>query len=371
MFRAAKSGLNLKQYFKLFGLGCLLILWMISSSTSLQAKEIKLPSANQLRWYSHERTVFFNIPVTLSFALKDNQKADDKARKIIHQVDKIYKQINQHFNAFDKNSELRQFNQQNKIAKITVSKQFHTAFEIAQQIYTISGGAFDISIWPLKALWTKAAKTGKLPGNNEIKKALESCGLDKIAIGKHSLKKQNGSTKLDFGGIVKGYAVDEISYMLKNAGVENALIQCGGETRVFGKNHLNRNFKIGIQHPLENGIYGYVVLEKPAAISTSGNYRQPIIIGNKNYYHIFNPKNGQPVDTNILGVSVILPEERFANAKADGLATAITVMGAKAGLQLARKIGFDVLILLQDEDKKTIKAIMNDNLKSHFVITCQ
>lgn len=320
----------------------------------------------KLHWYSHEQTVFFNIPAKVSFAIVDNKDSDIKARKIINQVDSIYKQINDHFNAFDKNSELYNINNSTE-KQIGVSTEFRSAFEISQYIYLKSGEYFDISVWPLKMLWSKAKKSGKLPTDKEIKTAANKCGLNKAFIEANTLHRTS-DIQLDFGGIVKGYAVDRISSMLKAQGVANALVQCGGEIRSFGKNSKGNNFKIGIQHPLsKTEIYGFVSSEKGYAISTSGNYRQPIVIEGKNYYHIFNPKTGEPVSTDILGVSVIVPEKDFANSYADGFATAITALGIKEGLKLLVEMGYEALILVKEENSQDgIKPVMSKGFEKMF-----
>ena len=362
---------RINNRFVLYIITTLMLLAPLCSCSKSEKPIPQNTESEKLKWYKYEQEVFHGIPAKVTFALPQSKNSDALAAELINQVKQIYLQIDKTFNAYDQSSRLAKINSSPKNSKIKIFPDFKKAFDISQSIYTQSNGAFDPSIWPLKKLWSKAKKSNVLPGEKEIENARNMCGLNHLVVNNLTAHKKKAALMLDFGGLVKGYAVDKITSLLISRRVLNGLVQCGGEIRNFGKNNKGKHFKIGIQHPLvASKIYGYVSSKKTFAISTSGNYRQPILIGDKLYYHIFDPKSGQPVSTDVLGVSVIFKGEEFANAKADGWATALAVLGVEQGLKMAERYDFEVMFLKQDKTSTDgIKAIMSRGFKSVFTRT--
>jgi len=112
-------------------------------------------------------------------------------------------------------------------------------------------------------------------------------------------------------------------------------------------------------------LWGVIAKTGAVRVSTSGNYRQSLEIGGKTYYHIFDPRDGRPVSTRVLGITTADLEGRASSALLDGAATAIAVMGADAGLTFARRLGIDVMILLSDADD-TVREVMTPQFRAHF-----
>jgi thiamine biosynthesis lipoprotein len=164
--------------------------------------------------------------------------------------------------------------------------------------------------------------------------------------------------KMDFGGIIKGIAVDHAINILREAKAKSAFVQIGGETGCYGISPQNRSYRMGIQHPQKLDQIWCAVhdIGHGLSLSTSGNYYNPIIIQGKEFYHIYDPKTGYPISTNILSVSVVFPEPG-KNWLADGLSTAGVVLGAEQAIRIIEEQDGEALILMKDgNDIREIKS---------------
>ena len=181
----------------------------------------------------------------------------------------------------------------------------------------------------------------------EVVKLLPSCDLKKVRLDGTTLTVNAPCLRFDFGGIVKGIAVDRVTAMLRDAGRTAALVQIGGETAAWGISPRGKPHVIGVQHPTVLGELWTAIVDRGEGIScaTSGNYRQPVVIGGKTYYHIIDPSTGMPVDIHTLSVSVAF-RRTGANTLADVLTTAGAVMGPKRFLPLAKKLGAEALLIV-------------------------
>ena len=193
-------------------------------------------------------------------------------------------------------------------------------------------------------------------------------GFDQVRLSGKSqnlIEYKNHPVKFDFGGIVKGYAVDRVRQILLNYSITAGLVQLGGEINAFGDND-GKPWRVGIQHPKQmDKIWGVISSNNRLRVSTSGNYRQPIQIKGKSFYHIFSPETGRPVSERVLGVTTASLDGKTSNARLDGIATAITVMGATKGLALAEKLHIDALILYEKKDG-SIGEIMTPGLLNYY-----
>ncbi|MFQ5681543.1 MAG: FAD:protein FMN transferase [Candidatus Omnitrophota bacterium] len=219
----------------------------------------------------------------------------------------------------------------------------------ARRLYEMSQGAFDITVGQLARLWNIKEKMFLPPGQiaipspREIEKVLSRVGMNFV-----ELKKKTGiiiltspGLRLDLGGIAKGYAVDRAVAVLREAGVSSALIDAGGDIYCLGKKG-KRPWSVGLRRPRHNGSVSKVFSLVDRAVATSGDYEQFFLYKGKRYTHIIDPRTGYPVDNGIRSVTV------FANdcLTADGLATAIFVLGEKKGRALAAKFeGVEVEII--------------------------
>jgi thiamine biosynthesis lipoprotein len=244
----------------------------------------------------------------------------------------------------------------------------NSVIRISRQLWKETEGNFDPTMWPIKQLWQNAEKNQQIPSETDITKALQQTGFDKIKLhekNENSMKLENHPVKFDFGGVVKGYAVDQVRQILLDCGITAGLVQLGGEISAFGKNN-ETPWRIGVQHPKQmDKVWGIISSYGDLRVSTSGNYRQPININGQSFYHIFSPLTGKPVSEKVLGVTTLSINGKSSNAELDGIATAITVMGTAKGLELTEKLNIDVIILYENSDG-TIGELMTPELSDYY-----
>ena len=156
------------------------------------------------------------------------------------------------------------------------------------------------------------------------------------------MRKQISDLYVDLSAIAKGYAVDRIADYLSTRGAESYMVEVGGEIRVRGLNERGIAWRIGIETPSPGGRAVQRILQPgDMALATSGDYRNFFEAYGKRYSHMLDPTTGRPVEHGLASVTVIHPSAMTA----DGLATALMVMGTAAGLDLAAERGLAVLMI--------------------------
>lgn len=292
-------------------------------------------------WSERAGPLYYNISASIKFSPADRTLADAVWR-YLEDADNV-------FNDFRENSEIGRLNRMTDRRDVLLSDDLARAFRLALVEHPLTDGAFDVSLGPLRDLWRKAARDGVMPTDAAVQDTLSACGMKGVRLDGRSLSVDNPATRFDFGGL-KGVIVDRAMEMLRAHGVRAALVQIGGETAAFGLSAKGKTHLVGIQHPLDLQKL-YTSVRDPGtglSLSTSGNYRQPLMIGNKAYYHIFDPRTGRPVDTHVLSVTVafLTPDK---TGMADALCKAGAVLGADAALPLIEKQGGEALFLLSTE----------------------
>jgi len=295
-------------------------------------------------WYAETRELYHGIPVTVRFAPADEQLAG-RIWSYLEHVDDV-------FNSYRPDSEVARVNQAVKPGRIEVSVELAEAVRLSRCLHEMTGGAFDITVRPLVQVWREAAETGRLPAREALLSARAKVRMDRIRVADGELYFDAPDMSCDFGGVVKGIAVDTVVAMLEEAGRQGAFVQIGGETAAFGVSASGGPHRIGVQHPLEAGKLWTVILDPGPAIcaATSGNYRQPVIVGDQVFYHIVDPRTGRPADTHVLSATVVFAETG-SNGLADGLSTACVVLGPERAVALVEGLGGEALLLVKAGDE--------------------
>ena len=172
---------------------------------------------------------------------------------------------------------------------------------------------------------------------------------------------------LDFNAIAQGYTVDLLSSFLESKGINNYLVELGGEVRTKGKKNNGEDWKIGIDQPNETYTEGRplkaIVSLKNKALATSGNYRKFYVENGRKYAHIIDPHTGYPAKHNLLSATVIANDCMTA----DAFATAFMVMGlekAKQFLSKAKQLGLEVFFIYDEHG--TWKTYTSETLKERI-----
>jgi thiamine biosynthesis lipoprotein len=229
--------------------------------------------------------------------------------------------------------------------------------ELAQSISALSDGAFDVTVGPLVNLWGFGPETQpfRIPEAQAIVDARERVGYRKLHCRPQppALRKDQPDLYVDLSGIAKGYGVDRIADILEQAGVAAYLAEIGGELRAKGTKPGDKPWRIAIERPSADSreVYRIVPL-KDAAMATSGDYRNFYEHDGRVYSHTIDPSTGRPVEHLLASVTVITED----CATADGLATALLVLGPERGVELAESLGLAAFFVSRINGEYTHRA---------------
>jgi len=215
-----------------------------------------------------------------------------------------------------------------------------------------SFGAFDITVGPLMKAWGFFRGEGRMPSKEELAEARSKLGYQHVTLNKtaQTVSFDKPGVELDLGGIGKGYAVDCAAKILKQQGIQIALISAGGST-IYGIGappESSDGWELMIQDPLDHEKIATKVLLKNRVLSVSGSYEKFFELEGKRYSHIMDPRTGWPVP-NMLSVAV-LTENGTAG---DALDNVFYVLGIEASKIYLRKLpNTQVIFFLPDQNKR-------------------
>jgi thiamine biosynthesis lipoprotein len=220
----------------------------------------------------------------------------------------------------------------------------------AQQVCRETGGAFDVSLRPIKQLWG-FGEDGEpaVPPRADIERLLAHVGCEVYDIDADGrLHWNDPEARIDLGGIAQGLVAQRIATILRDNGFTNFLINISGDIVVGGRRVDGRAWRIGVQHPRQpESLLARLSLQHPA-LTTSGDYEQFFFVDGQRYHHIFDPASGAPARRSV-SVSVFCDDP----IDADCYATAVFVMGPQRGMRfLEDKAGFEGLITWEDDAGK-------------------
>jgi len=280
-----------------------------------------------------EEISFSGNTMGTTYEVKVSKNLSKKHQNIIAQdIDSILKSINQSMSTYISDSEISLINKDEVVFKsFIVSDEFKYVLNKSLEYYQLTDGAFDVTVKPLLNLWGfRGNEINNRPDSIIINNVSEYVGSNKIEFTGNQLTKQHPKLQLDFGAIAKGYAVDQISDYLIKSGYKTHYVEIGGEILCKGKKW---NIQIAYPEFLSNKGYKVVGLDNHA-IATSGTYNQFIEIDNFEYSHIFDPREGHPVQNNTISVTVISDK----SIDSDALATSLKVIDKDKGLKLINSI---------------------------------
>jgi thiamine biosynthesis lipoprotein len=262
-------------------------------------------------------------------------------------------EINGSMSVYDDQSDISRFNRAGKGVLVPVSPDLLRVFTVGERIHDLSAGAWDATVGPLVNLWGfgPAKAPDRLPGDAEVEQALSRVGFGAISRqGDEGLVKTRDGLFLDFGSIAKGYGVDAVARLLREKKIRHFLVEIGGE--VYGEGHRmdGKPWRVGINTPQRGAAVGdlfQVRTLKGQALATSGDYRNYLEVDGRIWTHVIDPRTGRPVENGVTSASVLADSAVFA----DGLATALMVMGPEKGLPLVNRLpGVACLLIVRKPD---------------------
>ena len=259
-------------------------------------------------------------------------------------------EVNRQMSTYQDNSEITQFNRSRSTDWFGVSSDFAYVLHIAREISTWSDGAFDVTIGPLVNLWGFGpnAIPERVPSPDSIDATQTLVGYEKIRVdlSAPAIKKESPEIYCDLSAIAKGFGVDRIASYLDSLGVNRYFIEIGGELRTKGHNHLRQLWRIGIASPAGQGELQKALALHNMSMATSGDYHNYFERDGVRYSHTIDPRTGRPITHALASVTVL----HKSCAYADGLATAINVMGPEKGFAFAEKRNLAVFMIVRQRD---------------------
>lgn len=283
---------------------------------------------------------------------------DEKDNNLQNEIEELLVSFNKSLSTFDSTSVISKIN---KNVHVKADRYFLTCFRRAMEISELTSGAFDITVAPLVNAWNFGFSKRKHPDSINIEKInidsmLAFTGYAKISVFGDSIIKTDKRIMLDASAIAKGYAVDVVAEYLESKGIENYLVEIGGEVRAKGNKPNKSRWKIGIDKPVEQldkiiHEQQAVVFLKEKSLATSGNYRQFYEKDGVKYSHTINPSTGFPVNHNLLSATVLAND----CMSADAFATAFMVMGFEKSVELLKNLKeIDAYLIYYDNGKNKV-----------------
>jgi len=281
----------------------------------------------------------------LSAVDNDAHRANNIIEAGINEIKRIEKLLT----TFSDDSETNLVNRNAGIAPVKVSRETFELIQRAQRISGLTQGAFDLSYGSVdKKLWNFDVNANTLPSKETALKMVRLINYKNIVLDGENctVYLREKGMRIGFGGIGKGYAAEKAKTVMQQMGCGSGIVNASGDLATWGNQPNGKPWTIGIVNPNSTtAIFSYMCVSN-LAVATSGNYEKFIIVDGKKYSHTINPKTGLPV-SGIKSVTIIT-----ANAEiADAMATPVTIMGIKAGIDMINQVNNIEAIIIDDNNK--------------------
>lgn len=316
------------------------LLWQLPFLAFLVIGTVIIVSRQQSTPYQHDRGMVFGTVYHITYQSSKSLQKDIEAE--LAKVD----------------ASLSPFNERSIITAVNenrdtvVNKMFSDVFALAMKISDSTNGAFDITVAPLVNAWGFGFKGGAMPSRHQVDSLKALVGYHKVSLTNGRVSKTDPRIMLDCSSIAKGYGCDVVAKFLSAKGIDNYMVEIGGEIITRGISEKRLPWKIGVTKPTDDSLnvnqeIQTIINVTDKAMATSGNYRNFYYKNGRKYAHTIDPSTGYPVQHNILSSTVIADD----CATADAYATAFMVMGLdKAKAILSRHPELMAYFILASDD---------------------
>jgi len=278
---------------------------------------------------------------------------DRAARTDLQQaVQAALDRVDRAMSTWDPASEVSRFNAHRSLEPFAVSAPTLEVLRIARDVSAASGGAFDVTVRPLVAVWgfgADARRAEDPPTPERLERIRARVGYERLRLpaSGNAIRKTVPDLEIDLSAVAKGYGVDRAADALREAGYRDFLVEVGGEVAASGSRPGGGPWRLAIERPDVDGraVYGVIGISD-RAMATSGDYRSFRDAGGRRISHLIDPRTGQPVTHGVASVSVVAA----TTAVADAWATALSVLAPGEGEALARKLGLAVYWIFRETD---------------------
>lgn len=303
---------------------------------------------------------------------------DAQNRDFAEQFKTLLAEIEAQTSTFQPTSLITQFNQSKTDFLLPKSSEashhFLKNFELSKKIHQTTDGYYDPSVMPLVNYWGFGYK-GKKPvekiDHRKIKSILKYVGLDKITKSTTQngimINKQFPQSELDFSAVAKGYAVDCFGALLEKNGINNYMVEIGGEVLAKGKNKKGKFWTLGINTPKEGSSlrdFEEIIQLDNKALATSGNYRNYYEVKGEKFSHTINPKTGYTERNALLSASIIASDCMTA----DALATGCMSMGLEAAKKMVDSLRDVEAVFIYSKDGQTMQVYYTKGIENALLL---
>lgn len=281
----------------------------------------------------------------ISVVAEDEAWANDRIGEAVAEIQRIEALLT----TFNDHSQTNQINVQAGIAPVRVEREVFELIRRSLRISELTQGAFDITYGSIdKSLWNFDTTMTSLPDAETAKRIVRLINYRNVVLNEANASvflKEKGM-RIGFGGIGKGYAAEMAKRLLLQKGVKSGIVNASGDLTAWGSQPNGSPWTIGVADPnAKNQPFSYLNISN-VAVATSGNYEKYAVIGGKKYSHTIDPKTGLPV-SGIKSVTILSPNAEIA----DAMATPVTVMGVRVGLDLINQMQGMACIIIDDKDR--------------------
>ncbi|RDH83112.1 MAG: thiamine biosynthesis protein ApbE [endosymbiont of Galathealinum brachiosum] len=297
-------------------------------------------SSASAEWFSYKQAIM-GTPILVEMFAENTQQAkqcSDRVFEEMHRIDNL-------MSPYIEKSELALVNRNAAREAVNIGRELFELIQQSIKFSQLSNGAFDITFASVGHLYDYRMKLH--PTDKQIKKQLKAINYKNIKLDETqtSISFSHKNTKIDLGGIAKGYAVDNGIKILQTCGIQNALVSAGGDSRIMG-DKKGRPWVMGIRHPRDKNKVVVSIPLSDSAISTSGDYERYFIEDETRYHHIIKPTTGQSAEKT-WSVSVLASDA----VTSDALSTTLFVMGTEKALELINTLDDIEAIVIDSKGK--------------------
>ena len=287
---------------------------------------------------------------------------DPKNRNLQKSIDEILLDFDFSVSTYNPNSIISKVNRNEK--KVYLDAYFLACFNEAKNLWKITNGAFDPTVYPLVNAWGFGPEKKSELEQQKIDSLLHFVGFDKINIVNGEIQKADPRVQLDFNAFAQGYSVDVISAFLMKKGIQNFIVEIGGEVKTHGVDERGMLWRVGIEQPVvnqksKNDLQVIVELEN-MAVATSGNYRRFKEVNGQKVVHHIDPKTDKPTANNLLSASVF-SENALTS---DAMATGFLVLGLEQSKHFLLEHPEIQVFFIYSDDQGTMQVFITEKLET-------
>lgn len=308
---------------------CIIIINMLFLTAC--GKQAKLPAID-----SQSKSFFaMDTYMTISAYGENAESALNQAEERVTELEKMW-------SVTDENSEIYAVNHSGG-KPVEVSDETAELIDFSLDISKVTDGALDCTMYPILTEWGFTTSDYKIPTDEKISKLFENTGYEKVEFDGNSVVIPE-NMQIDFGAVGKGYTGDLVTEVLKENGIESAVLDLGGNIQTIGTKPDGTDWKLGLRSPFDEGSFATLEVSDCAVITSGGYERYFVGDDGETYWHILDPETGRPAHSGLVSATIVGKEGRLC----DALSTSLFVMGLDKATELWKQRDDFEMVLVSD-----------------------